>query len=104
MDGIDPCAVLGVPASATAEDIKRAYRARLLATHPDRGGKREEAEAVIVAFRRLQRRRPNPFAPRTVPAPTRVLYDSAPRRPHPPRRQSFADVLAEVQASAGSHR
>ena len=100
MDGIDPCAVLGVPTSATAEDIKRAYRARLLATHPDRGGKREEAEAVIVAFRQLQRRRPNPFAPRPAPASTRVLYDSPPRR-HQPRRQSFAEVLAEVQ---GSHR
>ena len=98
MDGIDPCAVLGVPASATAEDIKRAYRARLLATHPHRGGKREEAEAVIAAFRQLQRKRPNPFAPRTTPAPSTVLYDSH-RRPHRTRRVSFADVLAEVQGS-----
>jgi hypothetical protein len=101
MDGIDPCAVLGVSASATAEDIKRAYRARLLATHPDRGGKREDAEAVIAAFRHLARRRPNPFAPRTTPEPTRVVYDSPVRR-HRPRRQTFAEVLAEVQA--GSHR
>ena len=104
MDGIDPCAVLGVPTSATAEDIKRAYRVRLLATHPDRGGRREEAEAVIGAFRQLQRKRPNPFAPRAIHEPTKVLYDSAPHRSHrsAPRRPSFAQVLAEVQA--GSHR
>ena len=105
MDGIDPCAVLGVPASATAEDIKRAYRARLLATHPDRGGNREDAEAVIDAFRQLQRRRPNPFAPRVVPEPTTVLYDSRPVRRHRaarPQTPSFADVLRQVQA--GSQR
>ena len=108
MDGIDPCAVLGVPASATAEDIKRAYRARLLATHPDRGGRREEAEAVISAFRQLQARRPNPFAPRThlVPTPYAPVLCVHPDRPraHPARvkratRPSFAAILADVQAS-----
>lgn len=110
MDGIDPCAVLGVPASATAEDIKRAYRARLLATHPDRGGRREDAEAVIVAFQQLQARRPNPFAPRTTAS---TLYNpvlcansglSAPKARRKPQRVSFAAVLAEVQMAQGSQR
>ena len=102
MDGIDPCAVLGVSASATAEDIKRAYRARLLATHPDRGGRREEAEAVIDAFRRLQHRRPNPFVPRGPRAYSPVLCANPGRiAPKTRRKPSFAEVLAEVQ---GSHR
>ena len=106
MDGIDPCAVLGVQPSATAEDIKRAYRARLLATHPDRGGRREDAEAVITAFRQLQRKRPNPFAPRQTALYTAVLCVDRPRIRRSPRREpvkTFAAVLAEVQAQ-GSHR
>ncbi len=100
MDGIDPCAVLGVRASATAEDIKRAYRARLLATHPDRGGRREEAEAVIAAFRQLQHQRPNPFVPRG-PRPYSPALCANPGRMAPKTRRKpvFADVLAEVQAS-----
>ena len=98
MDGIDPCAVLGVPASATTEDIKRAYRARLLATHPDRGGRREEAEAVIAAFRRLQHKRPNPFLPPVLCA------NPGPLAPKTRRKPRFADVLASVQLAQGSQR
>ncbi|NUP09126.1 MAG: J domain-containing protein [Polyangiaceae bacterium] len=40
--------VLGVPSSATLDEIKRAYRKRALETHPDHGG-----EADV--FRRVQR-------------------------------------------------
>lgn len=41
-------AVLGVAPNATLDEIKRAYRERALATHPDRGGD-------AAAFRELQR-------------------------------------------------
>ena len=41
-------ATLGVPPSATEEEVKRAYRQRALETHPDRGGDAE-------AFREVQR-------------------------------------------------
>jgi hypothetical protein len=102
MDGIDPCAVLGIRPSATAEDIKRAYRARLLATHPDRGGKREDAEAVIGAFRQLQRKRPNPFLPPVVTVERDRCRPQAARRR--PVRKSFAAVLADVQLAQGIQR
>jgi hypothetical protein len=41
-------ATLGVPHSATEEEVKRAYRQRALETHPDRGGD-------AAAFRAVQR-------------------------------------------------
>lgn len=40
--------ILGVPPSATADEIKRAYRAKALETHPDRGG-------TDAAFREVRR-------------------------------------------------
>jgi|HubBroStandDraft_1064217.scaffolds.fasta_scaffold208180_2 hypothetical protein len=35
---IDPYATLGVPRTASAEEIERAFRERAMAEHPDRGG------------------------------------------------------------------
>src|SRR4051794_29088642 len=53
---------LGITARATAADLKRAFRQRALATHPDRGGDAEAFRQVQSAFkeaqRRLARRRP----------------------------------------------
>jgi hypothetical protein len=41
---------LGVPPSATDEEVKRAYRQRALETHPDRGGDAEAFRAVQRAY------------------------------------------------------
>jgi len=53
---------LGITERATADDLKRAFRERALATHPDRGGDAEAFRQVQRAFkeaqRRLARRRP----------------------------------------------
>lgn len=40
--------ILGIPESSTAAEVKRAYKARALVTHPDRGGD-------VDAFRAVQR-------------------------------------------------
>jgi len=46
----NPYDVLGVPRDATPEDIKRAYRKKAAATHPDReGGNQEEFQRVNAA-------------------------------------------------------
>src|SRR4051812_43758824 len=42
----DPYVVLGVHPAASLDEIKRAYRARVMQCHPDRGG---TAEAMIAA-------------------------------------------------------
>jgi len=45
-----PLAELGLPAGASVDDIKRAYRKRALETHPDRGGTDEAFRAVQQAY------------------------------------------------------
>jgi hypothetical protein len=47
---------LGITARATAADLKRAFRQRALATHPDRGGDAEAFRQVQSAFKEAQRR------------------------------------------------
>jgi DnaJ domain len=47
---------LGITARATADELKRAFRQRALATHPDRGGDAEAFRQVQRAFREAQRR------------------------------------------------
>jgi len=53
---------LGITARATADELKRAFHQRALATHPDRGGDpeafREVQRALKEAQRRIARRRP----------------------------------------------
>lgn len=41
---------LGVDKGASADEIKRAYRKEALSKHPDRGGKKEEFQALQVAY------------------------------------------------------
>ncbi len=51
----DPCEVLGVAPSAPLDEVKRAYRAAVRETHPDRMAARGvPPEAVKLAERRLQ--------------------------------------------------
>jgi len=50
------CEILGVtPGTKLAEaDVKRAYRAGMVANHPDTGGNEEKAKAIIAAFKFLE--------------------------------------------------
>lgn len=48
---------LGLGSSATLTEIKQAYRARALQTHPDRGGSAEEFRAVQSAYESALKRR-----------------------------------------------
>ena len=47
---------LGITARATSVELKRAFRERALATHPDRGGDAEAFRQVQRAFKEAQRR------------------------------------------------
>jgi hypothetical protein len=55
---------LGLGAGATVVEIKRAYRARALQTHPDRGGSAEEFRAVQSAYESALKRRKHSVKPR----------------------------------------
>ncbi|HKO47215.1 MAG TPA: J domain-containing protein [Polyangiaceae bacterium] len=48
---------LGLESGATVLEIKRAYRARAMQTHPDRGGSAEEFRAVQSAYESALKRR-----------------------------------------------
>ena len=48
-------ATLGLAAGAQPIEITRAFRALSRASHPDRGGDRRRFEAVLAAYRALQR-------------------------------------------------
>ena len=55
MNDVDPYQVLGItqPQAATWSDINRAYRRRLLQTHPDQGGTRDAFDQVQHAYQTL---------------------------------------------------
>ncbi|MDQ2728007.1 MAG: J domain-containing protein [Actinomycetota bacterium] len=58
--------LLGVSAAATRTDIEAAFRSRVMATHPDRGGQADEFRSVVEARRALL----HAAAPRRPPAVT----------------------------------
>jgi hypothetical protein len=54
MDGRRARALLGVDIDAGPAEIRRAFRAHALVSHPDRGGDRVEFELMVLAFETLQ--------------------------------------------------
>jgi curved DNA-binding protein CbpA len=93
MDGRRARNVLGVAKSAGPDEIRRAFRARALVTHPDHGGDRVAFRELVDAFELLRSadsRRP--AVVHELPAMRRRVdaYDSAAR---PQSIRDFADVL-----------
>ncbi|MFM7536069.1 MAG: DnaJ domain-containing protein [Acidimicrobiales bacterium] len=81
-------AILGVPAHASEEEIRQAFRRRSLSTHPDQGGRREDFEAVVAAARSLLEERAARAAtpacrPRTNPYAAALQGLDRPLRPDP---------------------
>lgn len=53
-DGLAGCyATLGIPPGSPPDAIRKAYRDKLKATHPDHGGSGDAVRKVIDAYRRL---------------------------------------------------
>lgn len=50
-------ALLGIGPNATADEIRRAYRAKMASAHPDRGGGHNEAARLTAARDRLLKRK-----------------------------------------------
>lgn len=48
----DPFAALGLPPSATLDEVKRRYRELAMTHHPDRGGDGREFNRVRAAYER----------------------------------------------------
>jgi hypothetical protein len=97
MDGRRARKLLGVGRNATLDDIRRAFRAHAIVTHPDHGGNAHAFTEIRAAFDILQSTPPGPKsrAPLTERTAHVDVYDSAPR-PRP--RRDFADVLRGAMA------
>lgn len=52
----DPLVLFGLTATATWEDVLRAYRALSMKHHPDRGGTKEAMQKINAAFEVLEHR------------------------------------------------
>ena len=100
MDGRRARALLGVSEHASAEEVRRAFRARALASHPDRGGDRASFELHVLAYETLQHVEVVP-PPRPVRETLRFdRYDSTPRLRV---KRHFDDVLrAAIRAQMAS--
>lgn len=53
--GLDPYEILGVKPNATKDEVKKTFRRRAHATHPDRGGSKEEFIKVNAAYEAICR-------------------------------------------------
>ena len=97
MDGRRARIVLGVADDAGAHEIRRAFRARALVTHPDRGGDGGSFVELLAALDALGRAPIAVGIPGPLPSgrPPFDAYDS-PRRAAP--RRAFADVLHAATA------
>jgi hypothetical protein len=97
MDGRRARSVLGVGNDAGPEEIRRAFRARALIVHPDRGGSTLAFDELVAAFDALASAAPVARRVLALPAarPRIDTYDST--RPAP--RRDFADVLRAATAN-----
>jgi curved DNA-binding protein CbpA len=102
---VNPHAVLGLAPGATRTDLRRAFRARAQATHPDHGGDPDAFRAVRAAYEELRDR---------VPADTRAArvhgayatsrdldltaFPAGRTSRRPPRRPSPAPAAAPARA------
>jgi hypothetical protein len=106
MDGRRARIVLGVGNDAGPTEIRRAFRARALVTHPDHGGDASTFAELVDALAALDdvvaapvfKVRERPTKVSVANRPRFDAYDS-PRRPAP--RRSFADVLQAATARVG---
>jgi hypothetical protein len=107
MDGRRARVVLGVAGDAGPAEIRRAFRARALVTHPDHGGDNASFAELIEAFGALDtfvvpEAAPTPVAAVVTRAvmqtPSRARFDAydSPRRATP--RRTFADALQAATA------
>ncbi len=85
MNTAQAAAILGIGVDAPWGEVRRAYRDRIRASHPDTAGVASEGQAMLVieAYRALHRARQD--------APAAAEDAPAPPPPAPPRRTPVAD-------------
>lgn len=85
MDHEEAARILGVPAGASAGQVRRAWRMWARVAHPDVGGDAAHFARLDEARRILLRRRPAPRSTTSAPAPRASLRTMVRRPSHPAR-------------------
>lgn len=93
VDEVSARRLLGLSVEATTADIEAAFRALVMATHPDRGGDAEAFRSVVEARRALLRP-----SPTRRPAPVTVIPDEN------PLHQLIVAVLRKLLDRRGPNR
>lgn len=88
MKGPDHYETLGVGRDASPEEVRRAFRKKAKATHPDKGG-------ALVAFQQVQRA----YATLRVPS-SREAYDRTGRDPSPDPNRQRTELMMELAGLA----
>src|SRR3954447_21153116 len=98
-----PYEVLGVPATASDDDLRRSYRRLLRETHPDIGGDAQRFIAVQVAWERVGTPEPGP---RSAGAPPTTPEGGEPASWAPPRadRTTAGRPTARMHGHPGGWR
>ncbi|RNJ51386.1 J domain-containing protein [Methylocystis hirsuta] len=101
MSSTDPYAILGVPRSATAAEIRSAYRRRALKLHPDNKetGSHEAFIQLAAALEYVEARCGQAESPRTRTAggERRSAGPSGRRPPPPPHEETFDEFMARTR-------
>lgn len=88
MSIVDPFATLGLPPTASPEEVKAAFRAAARRLHPDVGGDEEAFRTVTLAADRALEyalgTRPNPYVPDEEHRLYVASYDRHAHSPEPP--------------------
>ena len=101
MSAADAAKILEVSEDASPEELKKAYKRKVIENHPDRGGSNEKMVEVNVAMEVLEgKRRPSYDQPSYTSEPSWRQQQS--ERPKPkPVRTSFADAKSGAGIPSG---
>jgi len=99
MSVADAAKILEVSEDASPEDLKKAYKRKVIENHPDRGGSNEKMVEVNVAMEVLEGKRRPSSQPSNTSEPA---WQQQSERPKPkPVRTSFADAKSEAGIPSG---
>lgn len=101
MSAADAAKILEVSEDASPEELKKAYKRKVIENHPDRGGSNEKMVEVNVAMEVLEgKRRPSYDQPSYTSEPSSEPFWQ--QRPKPkPVRTSFADAKSGAGIPSG---
>ncbi len=102
MSAADAAKILEVSEDASPEDLKKAYKRKVIENHPDRGGSNEKMVEVNVAMEVLEgKRRPSYEQPSSYTSEPPSWWQQSDRPKPKPVRTSFADAKSGAGIPSG---